>query len=90
VKDGCGSACGRNSFASAAAGGKLSLLRPIENAAANVIGKARGSRGGSSLTYSSKGTLVGAGFVTDPICLSKASVSLNGESLPFVVIFLPA
>jgi hypothetical protein len=40
--------------------------------------------------YSSKGTLVGAGFVTDPICLSKASVSLNGESLPFVVIFSPA
>jgi hypothetical protein len=49
------------------------MLRPIENAAANVAGPASGPRGGNHLTHSSQGTLVGAGIVTDTIRLSKAS-----------------
>ncbi|MGA2582662.1 MAG: hypothetical protein ABSG31_05245 [Tepidisphaeraceae bacterium] len=55
----------------AAAGGTLSLPRPIESADATVAGPASWPRGGSRLTYSSKSTLVGGEIVTDPISLSK-------------------
>jgi len=54
----------------ATAGGILTLLRPIENAAANFAGPASGLRGGTPLTHSSQSTLVGTGIVTDTIRVS--------------------
>jgi hypothetical protein len=63
----------------AAAGGKLPPLHSIENATANVAGSADGLRGGSSLTYSSQSTLVGAGTVTDKLHFSTVQRGLKHD-----------
>jgi hypothetical protein len=64
-----------------ASGGKLSLPRPIENAAANVAGPARGFRGGNAFWYTSRRSRVGAEIGTD-----KNILPSNSEPSPVLCV----